>query len=269
MKSLLIAVFSMLAGCASNAAIESNQSIAQFVAHFSGKELRLHSPASLSDSLAGDSTLSGARDTEFGYAGLRDAYAPAHKNCAASAGMLRIASQRSFSKAGPDLPVRLRCIGQDKTVWELNVQYVEKHILDANARRIVLLVPQANLVAPIDRTTPPAKREAHLKTELQVKEKERTKAGAERAEKMFAGPVQRTSKSGVVANFRKNLKAGDRVQWKASDMRGKMVGIVARVDGDLALVQFDNPSFTGQSLRYFKRSQLEPIDGTLPVGATP
>jgi hypothetical protein len=268
MKSLLIAVLGALAGCATNAAVENDQSIAQFVADFSGKELRVRSPASSSDSLPGDSTLSGARDAEFGYAGLRDAYAPAQKTCVASAGTLRIASQRSFSKAGPNLPVRLRCIGQDKTVWELNVQYVEKHILDANARRIVSLVPQANLVVPTDSATQPAKREANLKTELRAKAKERTRAGAEYAEKILAEPVQKTSKSGVVANFRRNLKAGDRVQWTTSDMRGKTVGIVARVDGDLALVQFDNPSFTGQSLRYFKRSQLEPVDGNLPVRAT-
>lgn len=265
MKSLLIAVLSALAGCASNAAVESDQSIAQFVADFSGRELRLHSPALSSDSLAGDSAMSGARDAEFGYAGLRDAYAPAHKHCAASAGTLRIMNQRSFSKAGANLPAHLRCVGRDKTVWELNVQYVEKHILDTNARRIVSLVPQASLAVPADS----ADRPANLKTELRVKEKEkeRTKTGAERAEKILAETVRKTSKSGVVENFRKNLKAGDRVQWKSKDVRGKTVGIVARMDGDLALVQFDNPSFIGQSLRYFKRSQMEPFDGNLRVRA--
>jgi hypothetical protein len=268
MKSFMTAVLSVLTGCASDVAVENEQSIAQFVTDFSGKELRLHSPASPTDSLAGDSTLSDTRDAEFGYAGLRDAYAAAQKICGAAAGTLRIAGQRAFSKAAPNLPTRLRCFAQNKTVWELNVQYVEKHILDTSSRRIVSLVPQANLSVPGDGASRPAKREASLKTELQVNEKERAKAAPERTEKILAEPVQKTSKSGVVENFRKNLKAGDWVQWKTNDMHGKTVGIVARVEGDLALVQFDNPSFTGQSLRYFKRSQLKPVDGTLPVRAT-
>jgi hypothetical protein len=268
MKLLVIAVLSALAGCATNAAQENDPSIAQFVADFSRKGLRLHPPASPSDASVGDSASSIASDAEFGYAALRDAYAPALKNCAACAGTLRIMSQRSFSKTGPNLPARLHCLAQDRTVWELNAQYVEKHILDINSRRIASLIPQVNLVVPADSVSQPAKRDANLKTELRAKEKERTKAGAERTEKLLAESRQKASKSEVLENFRKNLKAGDRVQWKTSDMRGKTVGIVARVEGDLALVQFDNPSFTGQSLRYFKRSQLEPVDGNLPARTT-
>jgi hypothetical protein len=268
MKSLLIAMLGTLAGCAANAVVENGQSIEQFVADFSAKELRLHSAVPPSDVPMNDSTLSAARDAEFGYVGLRTAYAPARTQCEASAGTLRILSHRFFSKAGPNLPVRLRCLAQDKTVWELNAQYVEKHIPDAGSRRIVSLIPQVSLVAPPDNANQALKRDANLKAELRMKEKERTKAVAERAEKIAAEPVQKISKSGLVENFRKNLKAGDRVQWKTHDLRGKTVGIVARVDGELALVQFDNPSFTGQSLRYFKRSQLEPVDGNLPARAT-
>ena len=68
-----------------------------------------------------------------------------------------------------------------------------------------------------------------------------------------------------VAAFQANLKVGDRFQWaKPPGGGGPFVGMVVRVEGTLAFVQFDNLTISGQQTRYVPKVELEPFDGLTP-----
>jgi hypothetical protein len=91
--------------------------------------------------------------------------------------------------------------------------------------------------------------------------------GSERAEKRVV-EAKKLPRAEALKAFRKNLKAGDRVQWKTSKMLNTGTGTVVRLDGDLALVQFDSEASAGKSVRYIKRSQLEPADAGSAIRQT-
>ena len=72
-----------------------------------------------------------------------------------------------------------------------------------------------------------------------------------------------------VAEFRAHLKAGDRFKWASPPSTawgGPFVGLVVRVEGALAFVQFENLTIAGQQTRYIARDQLDPFDGPTPQG---
>lgn len=112
-------------------------------------------------------------------------------------------------------------------------------------------------------------REGNPTLERGPKEQEKAKPKNESAGKPVFAQQAQMPKGEEIKSFRKNLKAGDSVQWKTSGTPVKAVGIIVRLDGDLALVQFDNATFTGKPVRYFNRSQLEPFDGKLPASSVP
>ena len=63
--------------------------------------------------------------------------------------------------------------------------------------------------------------------------------------------------------FQENLKPGEMVQWypnpEAKYRKG--IGLVIKVENQLVQVQFENLIIGGTSLRFVKRSELEPWDG--------
>ncbi|MGV3742548.1 MAG: hypothetical protein ACO1NO_09595 [Burkholderiaceae bacterium] len=263
MKLPVSAFVLALAGCAAAPVGEDNQTIEQFVSTLSGKELRLRS--STSDAVPESSASSGAKDAAFGYAGLKQVYAPAYRHCESARGILRIVEQRAFSKGGRSLPARFQCSTGDKVLWELDVRYTEKSMAAERSGRIIALTPQANLLTASEIANRRASQDAAPKSEQRLQEKEKSKTRAEPAEKPVTEHARKTAKSEELKLFRKNLKAGDRVQWKTAAGSARGVGQVIRLDGDLALIQFDSPAHAGQSLRYFNRSQLEPFGGLMPI----
>ena len=71
-----------------------------------------------------------------------------------------------------------------------------------------------------------------------------------------------------VAAFQARLKVGDRFKWgRAPIWGGPFVGMVVRVEGTLAFVQFDNLTFAGQQTRYLPKAELEPFEGPTPAGS--
>ena len=62
--------------------------------------------------------------------------------------------------------------------------------------------------------------------------------------------------------FRRNLRAGDRFEWRVPGrdyMTG--VGTIIRLENDaMAFVQFDNVKISGQVTRYVPRSELRPVE---------
>ena len=68
-----------------------------------------------------------------------------------------------------------------------------------------------------------------------------------------------------VAAFQASLKAGDRFQWaRAPGGGGPYIGMVVRLEGAMAFVQFDNLTIGGQQTRYIPKIELEPFDGPPP-----
>ena len=69
-----------------------------------------------------------------------------------------------------------------------------------------------------------------------------------------------------MAAFQANLRVGDRFRWgRAPIWGGPFVGMVVKVEGTLAFVQFDNLTFAGQQTRYLPKAELEPFDGPTPA----
>ncbi len=92
---------------------------------------------------------------------------------------------------------------------------------------------------------------------------------AAETEKQNASRAEAESKAQLVRDdelkrFQKSLKPGDRIQWRTANVPMKGVGMVIRIDGELAFIQFDNLTFSGQPVRYIKKSELEPFDGNMP-----
>jgi hypothetical protein len=68
-----------------------------------------------------------------------------------------------------------------------------------------------------------------------------------------------------IAAFQANLKVGDRFQWaRPPGGGGPFVGMVVRIEGALAFVQFENLTISGQQTRYIPKVELEPFDGPTP-----
>jgi hypothetical protein len=149
------------------------------------------------------------------------------------------------------------------------VHYLGKNMADDRSGCAVSLISQAQLFTASEAETRRRAREGNPKLEQGPKEKEKAKPKIESAGKPVFAQKAQMPKGAELGSFRKDLKAGDSVQWKASGTPVKAVGVIVRLDGDLALVQFDNSTFTGKSVRYFNHSQLEPFDGKLPALSIP
>ncbi|MDQ9169669.1 hypothetical protein Q8A64_04510 [Oxalobacteraceae bacterium R-40] len=84
-----------------------------------------------------------AQETRYsGMGELKEVYAPAYKHCETNDGSLAISDRKSFSKAGPGLPIRFQCKENDKLLWELRVHYLEKNMADDRSGRAVSLISQ-------------------------------------------------------------------------------------------------------------------------------
>lgn len=262
MKTLVAAVSVLLAACVTTQPSADDQTIEQFVSDLSGKEIRLHAPMSVSDASVDAFAPSAAGDAVFGYAGLRQVYAPAYKHCEAAGGTLHIAEPASFSESGATLPARFGCRAKDNAVWEFAVHYREATTL-AEDGRTISLIPKASFFSAADIASR-TNREGSLKAAQPPQEKDKAKLRPEVTKKTAVSQAPKSKGRDELKLFRKNLKVGDRVQWKTGYMH-KGVGKVVQLNGDLALVQYDNQASAGLSVRYFNRAQLEPFDGAMPV----
>lgn len=259
MKTLVTTMLLVLAGCAANPPREPAHSIEEFVSDVSSRELRLSTMPS-ADAATDASMLSAEHDPVYGYAGLKQVYAPAQQHCEARGGSLQIVEHKAFSQTAPVLPARFQCRAEDQLLWAFSVQYSVHGDSDDTPNRVLRLLPHARLARPTEEEPRRANRKLIPKAEARGKEKESVAQKNAGAKKSASRQPPKTSRGEALAVFRKNLKAGDRVQWKTGDVSAKSAGTIVRLDGDLALVQFDNAASSGNSVRYFNRLQLEPFD---------
>jgi hypothetical protein len=109
--------------------------------------------------------------------------------------------------------------------------------------------------------------------EEEIQTQERNKAAAAQRERQAALRQQRIKDEEAEARrvavqrlarraaFQSNLKIGDRFQWTViGAFDSPFKGLVVRVDGALAFVQFDTLTVSGQNTRYLPKVELEPIE---------
>jgi hypothetical protein len=218
--------------------------------------------------------------------GLAIALAPAQDHCRRAGGDPSLvdfieAAPETAAHARPNLnlPQRVLCLRNGNPVWVLDVRYVDVRVVTGIEE--TLRTPIWDLRMKLQtQLLSPDQYAARLKDE-QAQAQAREKAAAAQKERQAAlerDRQQRIKDQEVearriaaqwparVAAFQTNLKVGDRFQWaRAPGGGGPYVGIVVRIEGVMAFVQFDNLTISGQSTRYLPKGELEPFDGPTPA----
>ncbi|MCO4095352.1 MAG: hypothetical protein HEQ37_19210 [Acidovorax sp.] len=212
--------------------------------------------------------------------------APAQEHCKRSGGDPSLvdvveAAPEAAPNARPNLnlPQRVLCLRNGNPVWALDIRYVDVRVVTGIEE--TLRTPIWDLRMKLQtQLLSPDQYAARLKDE-QAQAQAREKAAAAQKERQAAlerdrqqrikdqeAEARRTAAQwpARVAAFQTNLKVGDRFQWaRPPGGGGPYVGMVVRIEGVMAFVQFDNLTISGQSTRYLPKGELEPFDGPTPA----
>ena len=278
---VLLAIFT-LQGCSTNPAVPGGGSIQDFARGHDGQRYSFDLAGRVfTPSMSGE-LVTGQRIPK----GLLVALAPAQERCARDGGEssftdLQTAGRAQFSQIQPavqaQLPRRMLCLRGDAQLWALEMQYGDVStapVVDPTlGTRLYLSMRIRMQLVTADQFA------ARLRNEV-AQAQERDKAAAAQRERQPALEQERQQRindreaeaqrvAARVAEFRARLKAGDRFKWASPPSTawgGPFVGIVVRVEGALAFVQFENLTIGGQQTRYVARDQLDPFDGPTPQG---
>lgn len=281
LRPLELAIVVATLGCSTNPSVQQGASIQEFASSLNGKRFSFEMTGSV-----WVPAMSGVPMTEQRIPrGLLVALAPATEHCRRQDGdiaMTKLQAVELHPQFHPQLPLRAQCERRGEPLWALDLRYVAvsmntgesagggKNLLYLNmttaaqflsAERLAEHLRDEQLQAQADAQAAAARQAREL---AQEQERQRLARGKELDSARAAAqwPAR-------VAAFRANLKAGDRFKWTSPPSGfwgGPIVGMVVRVDSEIALVQFDNLTIGGQQTRYIPRTQLEPFDGPLPSG---
>ena len=278
MGVVLLAILA-LQGCSTNPSVSGGGSIEDFARALNGQRYSFDlAGRALTPSMSGE-LVTGQRIPK----GLLVALAPAQERCARDGGEssftdLQAASRAYLSQIQPavqaQLPRRMLCLRGDAPLWSLEMQYGDvgtAPIVDPTlGTRLYLSMRIRMQLVTADQFATRLRNE-----EAQAVEREKAAAGQRDRQPALEQERQQRIKdrervaaqwSTRVAAYQANLKAGDRFQWgRASIGGGPFVGMVVKVEGTLAFVQFDNLTFAGQQTRYLPKAELEPFDGPTPA----
>jgi len=219
--------------------------------------------------------LSGERtEPQKVFKGLTIALAPALEHCRRAGGVPTFTDLLNpYWVSTGTVPQRILCQREAVPLWALDLRYrrvtelefepylfvgmtLRTELLSAEQYSSRLKDEQVQAQARAAATNAQRDRETVLERERQ----QRVKDAAAEAQRIAA---QRAAR---VATFQANLKPGDRFQWtRAPGGDGPFVGLVVRIEGVMAFVQFDNLTIGGQSTRYLQKTELEPLDGPTPA----
>lgn len=217
--------------------------------------------------------------------GLAIALAPAQDHCRRAGGDPSLvdfieAAPETAAHARPNLnlPQRVLCLRNGNPVWVLDVRYVDVRVVTGIEETLrtpiwdLRMKLQSQLLSPDQYA-------ARLKDE-QAQAQAREKAAAAQKERQAALEQERQQRARAqeaearklvaewparVAAFQANLKAGDRVKWgQPLRFYDPCVGMVVRIEGGVAFIQFDNLTVSGQTTRYIPKTELGPCDGPPP-----
>ena len=276
-----ILVASLLQACSSNPTVSAGGSIDEFARSLNGKPYAFDLRGVKFRSEMSAEPVTPQRVPK----GLAIALAPAQEHCKRAGGEPSLVD---FVEAAPEtaahvrpnlnLPQRVLCLRSGNPSWVLDIRYVDVKVitgLDPTLRTPIWdlsMSLQTKLLSPDEYA-------ARLKEE-QAQAQAREKAAVAQKERQAALEKERQQRARAqeaearrlaaewparVAAFQANLKAGDRFQWaRPPGGGGPYVGMVVRLEGAMAFVQFDNLTVGGQQTRYLPKVELEPFDGPTP-----
>lgn len=263
-----------LAGCSTNPSVPGGASISDFARGLDGKKYSFDLSGSIQVPGMSGVLTPGQRIPR----GLVVALEPARAHCMRDGGESSFTKLQTFGEA--QLPLRMLCRRGDALLWALDIAYQDLSKTteaDAAGRKTLLflnMTTRTQLLSADQTTTQLREERAQTQSREQAAATDRERQAAlvryrQDLDKANAVEAQRVAAQwpARVAEFRAHLKPGDRFRWAAPPSTawgGPFVGMVVRVEGALAFVQFDNLTFAGQPTRYIARDQLEPFDGPTP-----
>jgi hypothetical protein len=214
--------------------------------------------------------------------GLALGLAPAQDHCKRAGGEPSLVDVIEVEPQGSvkvNLPLRVLCLRGGIPVWVLDVRYVDVRVVSGIEETLRTPIWDLRMKLQTQLLTPD-QYAARLKDE-RAQAQARERAAAAQKERQAALEQERQQRAMAqddqarklaaerparVAAFQANLKPGDRFQWaRAPGGGGPYVGVVVRIEGVMAFVQFDNLTISGQSTRYLQKAELEPFDGPTPT----
>lgn len=266
-----------LQGCSTNPSVSGGGSIEEFALSLNGKRYEFDQ--------TGNFQAKGMHHSRSGLlvtpqqipAGLTLALAPAQEHCQRGGGTPSFAKLLA-SERDAQLPQRILCLRNGAPLWALEVQYVDLVLKYSPSQRPAELemTLRTQLLSPEQSAAQLQEEQAQEQAQARAKD---IAAAARREQWHAANKVNQQLANDqaaearriaaqwqvTVAAFQANLKAGDRFQWaRPPGGGGPFVGMVVRLEGAMAFVQFDNLTISGQSTRYLPRTELEPFDGPTP-----
>ena len=262
-----------LQGCSSNPSVSAGGTIEEFARRLNGTRYEFDQTGLLRAEGMHRSRSGLLLTPQQIPAGLTLALAPAQEHCKRGGGAPSF-EKLLASEKGAQLPQRILCLRDGAPIWALEVQYVD----------LILRYSPSQQPADLEMTLrtqllSPDQSAALLKDE-QVQAQARDAAAAAQRERQAALERDRQQRikdqeaearrisaqwPARVAAFQASLKAGDRFQWaRAPGGGGPYIGMVVRLEGAMAFVQFDNLTIGGQQTRYIPKIELEPFDGPPP-----
>jgi len=272
---------SLLQACSSNPTVSAGSSIEEFARSLNGKLYAFDLRGVKFRSEMSAEPVTPQRMPK----GLAIALAPAQEHCKKAGGEPSLvdfieAAPEAAEHARPNLnlPQRVLCLRNGNPVWVLDVKYVDVRVVTGIEE--TLRTPIWDLRMKLQtQLLSPDQYAARLKDE-QAQAQAREKAAAAQKERQAALERDRQQRikdqeaearriaaqwPARVSSFQANLKVGDRFQWaRPPGGGGPFVGMVVRIEGALAFVQFDNLTISGQQTRYIPKVELEPFDGPTP-----
>ena len=266
-----------LQGCSTNPSVSGGGSIQDFARNLNGQKFDLRV-----DGLIWVPSMSGELVTAQNIPkGLMLALEPATEHCKRAGGEISFTNFQLHTPTPvgqPQLPLRALCQKGTTLIWALDMRYPDartESVFDDTLRRTLVYLrmtvgaqllsadqyaarlqeEHAQALARTKIVAAQRERQAAVERERQQRTKDQD-AEARRIEAQWPARV---------AAFQANLKVGDRFQWaKPPGGGGPFVGMVVRIEGTLAFVQFDNLTISGQQTRYVPKIELEPFDGPTP-----
>lgn len=200
--------------------------------------------------------------------GLTVALNPAEEHCKRGGGVPAFDAMAA-TDFKVQLPQRLVCKRGEAVAWSLELRYFDTEYT-SSAYLATSIRAQLQSAEQYAETVRKEEASARAQEQAATAQKDR-QAAAERERQQRARDLEIEARRNAaqwparVAAFQANLKAGDRFQWsRAPGGGGPFVGMVVRVEGQMAFVQFDNLTIAGQQTRYLARTELEPFDGPTP-----
>ena len=251
-----------LFGCSTTPTVSGGSSIQDFAGSLDGKFQSL------------DARGTGQRIPQ----GLLLLLKPATEHCSRDGGSATLKVLQDRGEL--ELPAYLLCQRGPTPIWALGLTYndVQGNFRNDAAGKPVLLLFKSTLRTKV---LPAEQAEGVLQVE-KLQEETQRQADARRLDREAALERERQQRikdkeaeaqrvaaqwPAKVAAFQANLKVGDRFKWgRARIWGGPFVGMVVKVEGTLAFVQFDNLTFAGQQTRYLPKAELEPFEGPAPTG---